>query len=82
MGELWTTAPSLSPLAVVVLIAGTILLTIGFLIWLALTPDEPADTTREARRRLSERSRAEAARNRRRLDADAGRADHVAGDLS
>lgn len=82
MASIWTTAPEADPVTVLVLVGGLLLMAVIGLVWLALLPEDPPDTTREARERMSARERAAAERNRRRLEADAGRADRIHRDLS
>ena len=55
--------------------AGCLLLTIGFVVWLVLQPDEPEQETTPLVDRAVDRDRGRAALIRRRLDADSGRAD-------
>lgn len=55
--------------------AGCLLLTIGFVVWLVLQPDEPEQDTTPLVDKAVDRDRDRAALIRRRLDADSGRAD-------
>ncbi|WP_062946522.1 MULTISPECIES: hypothetical protein [Brachybacterium] len=55
--------------------AGCLLLTIVFVVWLVLQPDEPEQDTTPLVDKAVDRDRGRAALIRRRLDADSGRAD-------
>lgn len=79
----WLTEPSgFDPLVFVALVALTVLVTIGSIVWLVLAPEEPSadggsdDTAADpssALARIAARHEQEAARVRRQMDVDAGR---------
>lgn len=90
----WLSDPSeFDPFVFVVLVALTVLLTLGSIVWLVLEREEP--TTRHGRQgradgaaaaegssplaRIAARSEQEAARVRREMDADSGRGADVRG---
>ncbi|MCG7309374.1 hypothetical protein [Brachybacterium sp. ACRRE] len=88
----WLTDPSeFDPLVFVVLVALTILLTLGSIVWLVLEREEPSarrGTSDDAAAaaeyssplaRIAARSEREAARVRREMDADAGRGSDARG---
>ena len=58
-----------------ILLIGTVLLTIGFTVWMVLQPEEPEHDTTDLVKKATERDRAAARTVNRRQDADAGRAD-------
>ena len=58
-----------------ILLAICLLLTIGFVVWTVLQPDDPDLDTTELIDKATRRDRESAATIRRRLDADTGRAD-------
>ncbi|MCT1430372.1 hypothetical protein M3G50_06340 [Brachybacterium muris] len=58
-----------------ILLAGTAVLTIAFVVWMVIQPDEPEHDTTELVDRAVGRERDRARIISRRLDADAGRAD-------
>jgi hypothetical protein len=58
-----------------ILAAICLLLTIGFVVWLVIQPEEPERDTAPLVDRATRADRERAARIRRRLDADTGRAD-------
>ena len=58
-----------------ILLAICLLLTIGFVVWTVLQPDEPDLDTTELVDKATRQDREKAATIRRRLDADTGRAD-------
>lgn len=86
MGILASAAPSLAsdpfwdPVAfswpvLLILVAICLLLTIGFVVWTVLQPEEPDLDTTELVDKATRQDRETAATIRRRLDADTGRAD-------
>lgn len=58
-----------------ILLAGTAVLTIAFVVWMVIQPDEPEHDTTELVDKAVDRERDRARTISRRLDADAGRAD-------
>ncbi|MFC7376115.1 hypothetical protein ACFQS2_02300 [Brachybacterium sp. GCM10030267] len=58
-----------------ILLAITVLLTIGFVVWTVLQPDEPDHDTSGLVDKATRRDREQARTIHRRLDADSGRAD-------
>lgn len=73
-------APFWEPIAfswpVLLILSGiTLLLTIGFVVWTVLQPDEPEHDTSALVDKATRQDRETAATIRRRLDADTGRAD-------
>lgn len=70
----WDPVPFSWPL-MGILLAVTAVLTIAFVVWTALQPEEPTIDTAPLVDRVTRRDRSRAATVRRRLDADAGRAD-------
>lgn len=58
-----------------ILLAGTAVLTIAFVVWMVIQPDEPEHDTTELVDRAVDRDRARTRTISRRLDADTGRAD-------
>ena len=64
-----------------ILLALCLLLTIVFLVWMALQPEEPEDYTTALVDKATRQDRDSAATIRRRLDADAGRADSAEPEL-
>jgi hypothetical protein len=87
----WLTDPSeFDPLVFVVLVALTILLTLGSIVWLVLEREEPsarrgasgdaaATESSSSLARIAARSEREAARVRREMDADSGRGSDARG---
>lgn len=73
-GSLWDPVAATWPL-MALLGAGCLLLTIGFVVWLVLQPDEPEQDTTPLVDKAVDHDRGRAALIRRRLDADSGRAD-------
>ena len=63
------------------LLAITAMLTIGFVVWMVLQPEEPEHDTKDLVDRATRRDRESAHMIRRRLDADSGRADTSEPDL-
>ncbi|GAA1735675.1 hypothetical protein [Brachybacterium phenoliresistens] len=82
MVDIWAPLSGTDWMTFLILAAGIALLTIIGVILLVLTPEEPPDTTAEARERLIAKDRRTADLHRRRLDADAGRADRITRDLT
>lgn len=76
----WDPVPG-SWLLMGILVAIVVVLTIVFLVWTAVQPDEPDHDTKELVDRAVRRDRERAASIRRRLDADSGRADTSEPDL-
>lgn len=73
-GPLWEPVAFSWP--VLLILSGVcLLLTIGFVVWTVLQPDEPEHDTSALVDRATRQDRARAATIRRRLDADTGRAD-------
>lgn len=72
--EFWATFESSWPL-LAVLLGGTALLTIAFMVWTALQPDQPEFDTKPLVDKAVERDLERARTITRRLDADSGRAD-------
>lgn len=70
----WDPVPATWPL-MALLGAGCLLLTIGFVVWLVLQPEEPELDTKPLVDEAVGKDRGRAALIRRRLDADSGRAD-------
>ncbi|WP_304502135.1 hypothetical protein [Brachybacterium sp. FME24] len=58
-----------------ILLAITVLLTIGFVVWLVLQPEEPDHDTKDLVDKATRHDRERAQAIRRRLDADSGRDD-------
>lgn len=58
-----------------ILLAGTAVLTIAFVVWMVIQPEEPEHDTTELVDRAVDRDHDRARAISRRLDADAGRAD-------
>lgn len=58
-----------------ILLAGTAVLTIAFVVWLVIQPEEPDHDTKELVDRAVDRDHDRARTISRRMDADAGRAD-------
>lgn len=67
--------------AIGILLAGTVLATIVFVVWLALQPEEPEDHTEDLVDKAVRSDRDRARSIQRRLDADAGRDDASEPDL-
>lgn len=76
----WDPVPFSWPL-MGVLLAALLVLTVGFVLWTALQPDEPSTEEKELVDRAVERDRSAAQLTRRRLDADSGRTDAHRPDL-
>ena len=72
-GSFWDPVAATWPL-MALLGAGCLLLTIGFVVWLVLQPDEPEQDTTPLVDKAVDRDLGRAALIRRRLDADSGRA--------
>ena len=70
----WDPVPFSWPL-MLILLALCLLLTIVFLVWMALQPEEPEDDTTALVDKATRQDRDSAATIRRRLDAETGRAD-------
>lgn len=64
-----------------ILAAICVLLTIGFMVWVAVQPEEPEHTTKPLVDKATRRDRETAQTIRRRLDADTGRANTTEPDL-
>ena len=73
-GSFWDPVAATWPL-MALLGAGCLLLTIGFVVWRVLQPDEPEQDTTPLVDKAVDGDRGRAALIRRRLDADSGRAD-------
>lgn len=70
----WDPVPFSWPL-LLILLALCLLLTIGFVVWLVVQPEEPEHSTKPLVDRAVQHDRESAVTIRRRLDADSGRAD-------
>ncbi|MBB5832678.1 hypothetical protein [Brachybacterium aquaticum] len=70
----WDPVPASWPL-MAILLAVCLLLTIAFVVWLVLQPEEPDVDTTPLVDKATRHDREDAALVRRRMDADAGRAD-------
>ena len=75
MSTLWTDPPPWSWVTFGVLCLITVVLTVGFLLWMMLQPEEPEFDTTELVEKITRHDQERAATIRRRLDADTGRAD-------
>ena len=70
----WDPVPFSWPL-LLILVAICLLLTLGFIVWLVVQPDEPENSTKPLVDKAVRHDRESAVTVRRRLDADSGRAD-------